>query len=1053
MKRILSMILCLALVVAMVPISSIPISAAETDATTSSSMCLGSSEITQYSSVYYGKEIPWKVLDPTKTNIDTKGMFLISENIMDNICFDRDAEVNDSNQTSPNEWQYSDAQQWCKNFASETNFSTSELNNMISINKTDTDFDYDGVPYGVSVLKNEKMFFLSALEAVQYFTPLSLGKPPVGPNDLNFIWWLRSPSFNDRSETLGTKDVPKAGIYGISSGHLLNHKVTASGNVSLGFGSFSRPAFNIDTSQITFSSDAINDKAPISASGNGELTSVSVGTPSSWKFTLYDSIRRNFTVNSNKIYSSQGETKTITYSNAIVGTNDYVSAMITNDYNEILYYGKLGLAKSGTNNTAKITIPSSIPEGNYTIKVFNERCNGAKLSDFSSTLKDIPLTVSETPIFENGVYKIASAKHLNWFAKQVNESGNTSINGKIVNDINLDNASFSSIGTLNKPYTGTFDGGGYKISNLKISGVASYQGLIGCAGGNATINNVIIESGSVSGIGYVGGIVGGSKGSGKITIENCVNCAQINATSINAAGIFGCNYESAATVSIKNCGNIGAVTGVKESAAIAGWLGNNGTISGCYNTGTVKGYTASNAFYRAGSNPTINNNYNLNTIGNDTRIPTKNAAQFASGEVCYLLNASSSDENAKWHQNIDIGTKDSLPLLDSTHGMVHYGYVNCIATNKIYSNNPTSSKMGDLHSYDDYGICIYCGKSMPVPLVNGVYQISNAWQLNWFAGLVNGTLTDGTAQNMAANAKLTADINITSTGFDFTPIACASIYDSIHYAGTFDGNGHSITGLKSAYYVSAISNEEYSFFGLFGYIDGGTVKNLDFSGEIFGYFTTGMLCGLNRGTIENCSVTGKTLNSEMTVGVICGENYGTIKNCFATEVNLGTQGANISNIAGRNIGTITNCYYLATSETDSISGTTHKTQEQFSSGEVTYLLNGGKTDKTQKWHQKLGTDKYPKLTGNSIVYKKYDGTYNNSITYLLGDCTQDGIVNISDATAIQKYLAGVIDFSDTQLKQADVDKNGFDVSDASLITGYCADIIDNEKYGIGNVLN
>ena len=96
------------------------------------------------------------------------------------------------------------------------------------------------------------------------------------------------------------------------------------------------------------------------------------------------------------------------------------------------------------------------------------------------------------------------------------------------------------------------------------------------------------------------------------------------------------------------------------------------------------------------------------------------------------------------------------------------------------------------------------------PLVDGAYQLDSVDDLFWFAGLVNGTLTDGTTQNTSANAVLTADITINEgvldadgnliTGKTFTqwtPICGKEIWpnDYTKYTGAFDGQGHSISGL------------------------------------------------------------------------------------------------------------------------------------------------------------------------------------------------------------------------------------------------------------------
>ena len=101
--------------------------------------------------------------------------------------------------------------------------------------------------------------------------------------------------------------------------------------------------------------------------------------------------------------------------------------------------------------------------------------------------------------------------------------------------------------------------------------------------------------------------------------------------------------------------------------------------------------------------------------------------------------------------------------------------------------------------------------------VNNEYQIYNVNQLKWFRDLVNGTLTDGTERKKNANAKLMADIDLQYEAW--TPIGK---YDpwyngDIVYAGTFDGNNHTISNLKV---------EEGYCSGFFGNVADGHVKNL-----------------------------------------------------------------------------------------------------------------------------------------------------------------------------------------------------------------------------------
>ena len=292
-----------------------------------------------------------------------------------------------------------------------------------------------------------------------------------------------------------------------------------------------------------------------------------------------------------------------------------------------------------------------------------------------------------------------------------------------------------------------------------------------------------------------------------------------------------------------------------------------------------------------------------------------------------------------------------------------------------------------------------------------VYEISNAGQLYWFAGLVNGTL-DGVKQNTLANAVLTANITVNenlldslqydtegnvSNGSDFitwTPIAdCMEDHITL-YSGTFDGNNKTVSGL---YF-----NDNSTRIGLFGSSEAdGNIKNV---GVVDSYFKgnnfVGGVCGRNDGTITNCYNAGNltVIESSATIGGICGYNSGTVTNCYNTGTvtatgqvasvggvcgcgtapisncyNIGTvtatsSDADISGICGYNFGPIKNCYHLADTE-DENGG---KTTAQFASGEVAYLLSQGCTigegDDAETydgsiWGQKLGEngDTYPVL--------------------------------------------------------------------------------------------
>ena len=282
--------------------------------------------------------------------------------------------------------------------------------------------------------------------------------------------------------------------------------------------------------------------------------------------------------------------------------------------------------------------------------------------------------------------------------------------------------------------------------------------------------------------------------------------------------------------------------------------------------------------------------------------------------------------------------------------------------------------------------------------IDGVYQIGTVKELIWFAALVNGTLTDGTEQNTAANAVLTADIDL--GGRLWAPIASSTIFRSgsfsvngttnTSYSGIFDGQGHIISNFK----IRTNSDELTS--GLFGAVTG-TIENLgivnasfDNGGAYDGRF--GALCGLlvkdrftkTAATIQNCYVVGSSIAATRRIaGTVCGANYGgTIEDCYECG-NTVTAHERIGHLVGDNhndydynpmTGIVTNCYSdtkLAGTQGGTVNGGGVKDAEEFASGEVAYLLNGS-TSENVIWYQNvdIGTkDNYPVLdSSHGIVY-------------------------------------------------------------------------------------
>ena len=177
---------------------------------------------------------------------------------------------------------------------------------------------------------------------------------------------------------------------------------------------------------------------------------------------------------------------------------------------------------------------------------------------------------------------------------------------------------------------------------------------------------------------------------------------------------------------------------------------------------------------------------------------------------------------------------------------------------------------------------------------DGSYTVTSADGLMNIAELVNGGKTD---------INITLDKNIDLTGKDWTPIG--TDYDN-SYKGTFDGGGHTITGLTFT------TNDEFA--GLFGWLNrAGTVKNVVLGGvqitsnQIYGG-SIGGVAGYSWGTIENCSVSGSVSGTVYVGGVVGAQIDGSITGCSSSATVKGM--VDVGGVAGQtnSSATLTACY-------------------------------------------------------------------------------------------------------------------------------------------------
>ena len=223
-------------------------------------------------------------------------------------------------------------------------------------------------------------------------------------------------------------------------------------------------------------------------------------------------------------------------------------------------------------------------------------------------------------------------------------------------------------------------------------------------------------------------------------------------------------------------------------------------------------------------------------------------------------------------------------------------FITCTFTNGktfVYKmKNATDWQAGGEYTYT---VSLAAAKDLGYTIESdGSYTVTSADGLMNIAELVNGGKSD-------INITLTADIDL--TGKDWTPIG--TDYDN-SYKGTFDGGGHTITGLTFT------TNDEFA--GLFGWLNrAGTVKNVVMEGvqitsnQIYGGSIGGVV-GYGWGTIENCSVSGSVSGTVYVGGVVGVQIGGSITGCSSSATVKGT--VDVGGVAGQtnSSATLTACY-------------------------------------------------------------------------------------------------------------------------------------------------
>lgn len=401
-----------------------------------------------------------------------------------------------------------------------------------------------------------------------------------------------------------------------------------------------------------------------------------------------------------------------------------------------------------------------------------------------------------------------------------------------------------------------------------IAGLIANNCFITSCTNRATVKNYPGTSGA-----YFGGIVGYGTG-----LSFCANYADITAEGSSVGGLVGYVFPDINNEGMSNCMNVGNVIGKQNVGGLAGECfapqnTNNysygrveatnqyaGLLVGKYGNDPSKAfektYYVEEGLVVENGTATAGKYYGDGTISAPAQAVPQ--ADVASGKLASLL----ASVNSTWGQ--DLEQENTYPVLNGK--TVYFSgskLCNGHLLSEAYTNDQTKETATPAHSqeYEDGGFCTVCHESRELHgtgTANDPFLISNVAQLEYLRDQSNLG-----SEPITAHAKLVNDIDLAyASASSWIPVSKSNAF-----AGTFDGNGHCIKNLYSSFYQGG-------YVGLFGYVNGATIKNLTVEGVIESSCSNqGMIAGQSVGAnFYNCVAKGRinTSGSADYVGGITG---------------------------------------------------------------------------------------------------------------------------------------------------------------------------------------
>ena len=620
--------------------------------------------------------------------------------------------------------------------------------------------------------------------------------------------------------------------------------------------------------------------------------------------------------------------------------------------------------------------------------------------------------------------------------------------------------SWTPIGTEEKPFKGFFEGLGHKISGLYIDGSNSNQGLFGVIDGGI-VSNLEVEGKVKSSSENIGGIVGKAKNA--YTIRNCLNRVEVTGKN-NVGGIIGEDIVEESKGKILNCRNMAIITGESKVGGIIGI--SNGNIVNSVNFSNVEATLDSvgglvglkNKNENSNLTGTLKMSYNIAKVKGNSKVGGVVGTNNDIIENCYNTGiVESSNGYVGGIVGTQEGTTDSNKLLNSystgniisavqenVGGVIGSKTENSIVSKCIYIENTVKGGIAGKNVKDSAEVrsaefmktkyCVYDLGEENWKTISGIDYPVLYWQDGEKTNLEFETVS--TAQALKDMAHIVNDMGETFEGKtvtqqnnidlstvcsetlgNWTPIGDYGTNTNLYFAGTFEGNGNTISNL----YIKGSNHYQ----GLFGHVANSNIKNVNIekenivgknyigglisfgeqsniinvhikSGTIIGNATSGGIAGCinDESIISKCSNYAKIFSSNTAYidppncgafgGIAGASNPNTkVELC----VNYGTISAQryVGGITGVNWGKTLNCYNA---------GIIQCTLEQDSVGGISGIQNPPESTASVENCYNIGKIEYTPNVGlyGQIIASVLGGTISNCY-YLEGQNDLKGIYN------------------------------------------------------------